>query len=91
MKSKKGQSISINTIVVAAIALIVLVLIVIIFTSNLTNWREKVGTAQTCSNYGGECVKDANSCPATKSPSGYSCVGDSTNDDEGVDEPVCCI
>ena len=49
---KKAQSISINTIVVAAIALIVLVLIVIIFTGNITGFRTKTNS---CFASGGFC------------------------------------
>ncbi len=37
-KNKKGQGISINAIIIAAIALIVLVVLVAIFTGKLSDW-----------------------------------------------------
>ena len=50
---KKAQSISINTIVVAAIALVVMVLIVMIFTGNITKFRKG---ANDCYANGGKCI-----------------------------------
>jgi hypothetical protein len=51
---KKAQSISINTIIVAAIALVVMVLVVMIFTQNITKFRNSSGR---CESNGGTCVK----------------------------------
>jgi len=48
----KAQSISINTIVVAAIALVVMILIVMIFTGNMNRWRQ---STDACSSNGGTC------------------------------------
>ena len=45
---KKGQSISINTIIVAAIALAVLVVIFLIFTGRLGLFTKGVGEATNC-------------------------------------------
>jgi hypothetical protein len=50
---KKAQSISINTIVVAAIALVVMVLVVMIFTGNMTRFRRN---ADACENNRGVCI-----------------------------------
>ncbi len=50
---KKAQSISINTIVVAAIALVVMVLVVMIFTSNITKFRR---SADACESNRGSCI-----------------------------------
>lgn len=47
---KKAQSISINTIIVAAIAMIVMVLVVMIFTTNITKFNR--GTDSCLSNRG---------------------------------------
>jgi len=49
--SKKGQSISINTIIIAAIALAVLVVLFVIFTGRIGIFTQGVkGTAPTCNN-----------------------------------------
>jgi hypothetical protein len=53
---KKGQSISINTIVVAAIAIVVMILIVMIFTGNIASWRRNVDSCQAS---GGRCIHRA--------------------------------
>ena len=50
---RKAQSISINTIVVAAIALVVMVLVVMIFTGNITNFRR---AADACESHRGVCI-----------------------------------
>jgi hypothetical protein len=50
---KKAQSISINTIVVAAIALVVMVLVVMIFTGNMSRFRRN---ADACENNRGVCI-----------------------------------
>ena len=47
--SKKGQSISINTIIVAAIALAVLVVLFAIFTGRLGLFSKSLGETDTCS------------------------------------------
>ncbi len=51
---KKAQSISINTIIVAAIALVVMVLVVMIFTTNIAKFRT---SSNKCETNGGTCVK----------------------------------
>jgi len=52
---KKAQSISINTIVVAAIALIVMVLIMMIFTGNMSRFKRNT---DSCENNGGRCIAE---------------------------------
>ncbi|NTV22836.1 MAG: hypothetical protein HGA85_00485 [Nanoarchaeota archaeon] len=44
---KKAQSISINTIIVAAIALVVMILVIVIFTTNITGFRRSAGSCQS--------------------------------------------
>jgi hypothetical protein len=56
---KKAQSISINTIIVAAIALIVLIVVILIFTGNLRGFRENTSL---CQNNGGTCVGSTTDC-----------------------------
>jgi len=61
---KKAQSISINTIVVAAIALTVIILVILITTGSIGNFRR---SADSCESNGGEClsaqdVDEGNAC-----------------------------
>ena len=46
--SKKAQSISINTIIIAAIALAVLVVLFVIFTGRISLFSKGVGETTTC-------------------------------------------
>ena len=48
--NKKGQSISINTIIVAAIGLAVLVVLFLIFTGRLGSFTKGVGETASCDN-----------------------------------------
>lgn len=52
LKSKKGQGISINTIIIAIIALVVLVLLISIFTGKMGQWVSELrggeGAAYRC-------------------------------------------
>ncbi|MBI2658675.1 hypothetical protein HYX05_01050 [Candidatus Woesearchaeota archaeon] len=50
MPSKKSQSISINTIIIAAIALAVLVVLFFVFTGRFKVFSEGVGQTASCSN-----------------------------------------
>ena len=50
---KKAQSISINTIVVAAIALVVMVLVIMIFTGKIINFNK---SADACESNRGTCI-----------------------------------
>ncbi|MBD3204006.1 hypothetical protein GF327_06910 [Candidatus Woesearchaeota archaeon] len=52
---KKGQGLSLNTIIVAALALLVLIIIAMIFTGRIKLWRENT---DACVNKGGRCVSD---------------------------------
>ncbi len=47
---KKGQSISINTIIIAAIALAVLVVLFYIFTGRLGSFSKGIGETASCEN-----------------------------------------
>jgi len=52
---KKGQGISINTIIIAAIALIVLVVLVAVFTGRINVFGDKVAkVGQECADYAEE-------------------------------------
>lgn len=65
MKSKRGQGLPMNTIVIAAIVLIVLVVIVMIFTGGMGKWTGNVEETQeafkeTCLGQGGTLVREEN-------------------------------
>ena len=86
---KKAQSISINTIVVAAIALIVMVLIMMIFTGNMSRFKRNT---DACENNGGRCIDSDTTeeeCPAPygKIRGDYSCYKGTEVDKT----KVCCV
>ena len=89
MRSKKGEGLTLNVIVVAALALLVLVILAIIFMGRTGMFRKESGN---CANMGGSC--------STKGCSGdyerkvaYDCNLDGdTNLNEGQTiDGVCCI
>ena len=89
INSKKAQSISINTIVIAAIALIVLVVIIAIFGGQI---RKFLTGASACSTQGGEC-KERMDCMIGLNTQVTDTDCDNKNTD-GMDpqyEYVCCI
>jgi hypothetical protein len=77
---KKGQGISINVIVVAAIALLVLVVLAVVFLGRFGMFSEQTSN---CESQGGRCVVGACptgtteylawTCPDTSSGAGQSC------------------
>jgi hypothetical protein len=82
---KRSQSISINTIIVAAIALLVLVIVSVIFMRSIGDWMKK---RTDCRNF------QANGCDFGKNcPSGYIINPDKycyTGDDRDP-SAVCCV
>ncbi len=89
MKNKKAQSISINTIVIAAIALIVLVVVIAIFGGRI---RMFLTGATACSTQGGECKERIECTPGLNTQvTGTDCEN---RNSEGMDpqyEYICCI
>lgn len=67
--SKKGQSISINTIIVAAIALAVLVVLFAIFTGRLGGFTKGVQETDTCAQKCASLNMDPGSHPTTDTKS----------------------
>jgi len=61
MFSSKGQGLSMNVIIIAAIALVVLIVVILIFTGKINNFSS---TAETCQAQGGQCVS-SNTCGST--------------------------
>jgi uncharacterized membrane protein YqiK len=80
MKNKKGQGLSLNTIIIAAIALLVLVVLVMIFTGRMSVFT---GGVSGCVNQGGKCMgnTECNTAPGTKiTASGCTTAGE-----------ICCV
>lgn len=78
---KKGQGLSINTIVVSAIAVVVLVVIILVFTGKIGVFNH---TASDCVKNSGTCVKDEVSCTSTGGRvMSYSC--------DDTKNPICCL
>jgi hypothetical protein len=99
LKPKKGQGISMNVIIIAAIALIVLVILVMIFTGRLRTFG---GTITSCASKDGECygplnelcfdMSDSNN-PVYKGGTGCGCPSGSvlsTGTDCEKTRRLCC-
>ncbi len=95
---KKGQGISLNVIIIAAIALIVLVILILIFTGRIGLFTKEVSA---CTNSGGVCIElgthpsaDA-ACQATFGTYSKSMSAECTKkvNSQTVTDPskVCCI
>jgi hypothetical protein len=84
---KKGQGMSMNVIIIAALALIVMVVLIVIFMGRMGGTR---ATLESCSSAGGNCV-DAGSCLEInyqKEVKGACLQADQKTIDTGK---VCCI
>ena len=73
---KKGQGLSLNTIIIAVIVIIVLVVLVLIFTGRIRIFSQ---TLESCSKNGGEC---RDSCESGE----YSTAGSDCGE-----EMECCV
>jgi hypothetical protein len=85
---KKGQGMSMNVIIIAALALIVLVVLGVIFMGKASNFRK---TTDTCSANGGVCTDNAVGCQTgnyEKEVSGVCFAPDGKTPDSSK---VCCI
>ena len=86
----KAQSISINTIVIAAIALTVMILIILITTGSIGNFRR---SADDCGVNGGTCIDEADIDDLCGDPD-YDIVRRDYNCYKGRDideDKVCCV
>lgn len=89
-KNKKSQSISINTIVIAAIALAVLLITIIIFTNQSSG---TIRTLQSCELKGGKCAeplgyKDQNNMPTCGGEYNIPLI---ISDPACGDSKLCCL
>lgn len=86
---KKAQSISINTIVAAAIALVVMILIVMIFTNSFAGFNR---SANACQSNGGNCVESdecvSDDIKIRQVRTDLICYG---FDGERAKDEVCCV
>ena len=90
---KKGQGISINMIIVAAIALLVLVVLSVIFIGKVGKTRQEIDRCETAR---GRCVFNPTSdCAGTYDTVRYDLGcnndGDSTYNEGAQIDGVCCI
>ena len=100
---KRGQGISINTVIIAAIALIVLVVVVVIFASRIDFFGQNVAS---CSAKGGSCgcyettekgyefkSLQEGSCAYTSGcPEGYAVIlKTDCNSNKVQGDDLCCI
>ena len=89
MKSKRGQGLPLNTIVIAAIVLIVMVVIIYIFVGGMSQTTTKLGS---CADKGGTCMGSIN-CDGTGDwvsiGRAKSCEG--TKDDHDHPTLYCCV
>lgn len=81
--AKRGQGLSLNVIIIAAIALLVLVVLSMIFTGKLGGWTK---AQNECAANGGTCVDDASACTGENAQlmTRYSCPNADTGE-------VCCL
>lgn len=96
MTTKKGQGLSLNTVIIAIIVLVVLVVLVMIF----TGYFGKVFTpsVSSCATQGGACVVKAADCKGAfnEQEGKYVTTKDCKDTDpstEGIESPngVCCL
>ncbi len=60
LKMKKGQGLSLNAVVIAAIVLIVLVVLIMIFTGQFAKFAQMFGDTETsCAGYGGRWCSES--------------------------------
>lgn len=79
---KRGQGISINVIIVAAIALLVLVVLSVVFLGRFGSFTQQ---SADCENKGGNCV--VGSCPSgTSTFTSWNCP-----DTTGGASQTCCL
>ncbi|MGM5487850.1 MAG: hypothetical protein ACQESG_02785 [Nanobdellota archaeon] len=86
--SRKGQGLSMNVIIVAALALLVLVILSVVFMSRTNIFFTD---SKDCENLGGTCVPDGTECPAgliEKNIGSAKCL----NNDGSVNNDMnCCL
>ena len=82
---KKGQSLSLNTLIIVVLILIVLVVTIVVFVGNINSGNEDLNNLLECTEErGGECQRDPK-CSDGKKKLFFKCPKDSPSRDQ-----VCC-
>lgn len=85
---RKGQNLSLNVIIIAALALLVLVIISLIFMNRASIFGKDT---KACETQGGTCHLASDGCPEGKTVSPLSGVRCLNSDGTVRDDYVCCI
>lgn len=88
MHVRKGQGLSMNVIIIAALALLVLVILSMIFMSRTSNF---VTESKSCTQNGGTCVDIDESCPAGMTEKNVGNIACLDNQGNQLDEKKCCM
>jgi len=87
--NKKGDGLTLNVIIIAALGLLVLVILAVIFTGRAGMFRVESGK---CDVYGGTCQRTA--CLGDyQKQAGYDCDldGDGTVNEAQTIDGICCV
>ncbi len=92
MHTKKSQSLSMNTIIIAALALLVLAIVSLLFIGRMNTSGRAIAA---CENNGGVCINTldgnfAGSCDAQAQRDGFS-AGRTLQDNCPGPNDVCCL
>jgi hypothetical protein len=89
MRNKKGQGLSLNVIIIAALALLVLVILAVIFMGRAGMFRRESGN---CGALGGVCSRTGCTGDFQRSI-GYDCDldGDGSSNEGQTIDGTCCI
>ena len=90
MKSKRGQGLPMNTIVIAAIVLIVMVVLIYIFVGGMSQTTTKLGS---CAEKGGRCSASIN---CNELGDNWVSIGkakscEAESEEYDTETPYCCV
>lgn len=85
MMAKKGQGLSLNVVVIAAIVLVVMIVLIAIFTGGVERIRKSLGSVNECQ---GDCVAQGQ-CRAGQEIYGLGC--EKLKGDTPSEAPYCCV
>jgi hypothetical protein len=94
--TKKGQGLSMTTIVIAALALLVLVVLTLIFTGRLNLWNKGMDETMACDNYCTAIGKGFTTGAETSATTGKCASGETLapgvviKDTDGNTNYCCC-
>ncbi|MFP4423695.1 MAG: hypothetical protein ACLFP2_00530 [Candidatus Woesearchaeota archaeon] len=85
---RKGQGLSMNVIIIAALALLVLVILSVVFMSRSSIF---VSDSKSCENLGGSCVPDGSDCPGGMIERNIGTAVCLNNDGSVNEDMKCCM